>query len=806
MRSRPIWRARSSFLALLAALAGVTASAHAQGGQPGYREVEDNPPSQTHGYRGDVVPAVASDPVVPKGRRLGEGVIPTRPPFSARWGIAVPPGAAAPPDREAASDPPADGDGALSDASPAEPSPNPFRRSDGPTNTAPIDLPGDVALPGDGPPDVPARERLQVEVALPSSPDYSGGGAAGASARVEGTADRPAIEVRPVEPPAVEIPEPNPEPVASEPPASSNEAVPGDEPLKPIPDPQHAGPVEIDPASFNGATPGVTSREKLQTAWGPPKQVAKQGATELHLYTIEPFDRVEVALAQDKVSSIVIRLQQPFPAKTVAEQLELSRVRPVLISNELGEILGQAYPERGVIFAFEPSKEPGKTSMHVVQIILEPIGPEPFLLRAETILDVEPQHALADLDQALKMTPENARAQWLRARVLTALGQPGKALHSAAESVRLDPSNPHHHVTRAQILGQVGQYAEAREAAERALETGETRPHVKARALCLLGDLAGTGPETDYKKAIEYHIESIKTADPLAVSPHPAIRLAAKDVLVDAHLGAAHDIAWGVFKQKETAVPKWLSRASAFADEVMENDGGSDEYRFRVASRALAAYVGTRGELDPGDWAERCLEVGGRLIESARDSARKEQAAWNLGLALYDALQIYQLRTDSAKALKYGELAVRYLEQGGVARQNTMTYGYLMGRVYFRVGVVHAVGEQNHRAAITWFDKAVPLLSKPIPQQALGNLSRHGETFVSMAVSYWEVGQRERARDLTARGVAYMEQAVRDGSADSSILAVPYANLATMHEAMGEESMAEKWAEMAAQIRGTSVQ
>ena len=71
----------------------------------------------------------------------------------------------------------------------------------------------------------------------------------------------------------------------------------------------------------------------------------------------------------------------------MAQQLELTNVRPVLVSNELGEILGQVYPERGVLFAFEPSKEPGKASMNVAQIILEPITAEPFVLRAETNLD-----------------------------------------------------------------------------------------------------------------------------------------------------------------------------------------------------------------------------------------------------------------------------------------------------------------------------------------------------------------------------------------------------------------------------------
>jgi tetratricopeptide (TPR) repeat protein len=581
---------------------------------------------------------------------------------------------------------------------------------------------------------------------------------------------------------------------------------PPDQPLQPIPDPQHAGPMEIEAASFNGVTPGVTTAEKLQAAWGAPKQAGKRGDAETHLYAVEPFERVEVIIANKKVASIIVRLQQAFPAQTVAEQLELSQIRPVLVSSELGEILGQAYPERGVMFAFEPTNEPGKTTMRVTQIILEPVNAEPFMLRAETNLDNHPALCLTDLDQVLKMTPSNARAHWLRARVLSALGQQQKALQASAEAVRLDAGNSHYHVTRSQILGQVGQYDEAVEEAKKALSVSDRRPHVKARALCLLGDLAAAGPKHDYKEAIGYHIEAIKTADPLGVSPHPAIRLAAKDVLIDAHLGAANDIAWGAWKQKETAVPKWLNRALAFADEMIQNDGGTDEHRLRIATRALTAYVGAQGKLDPTEWTDKAVDTGSRLITAAKDISQKQQIAWDLGIALYDALQIYQMRSENEKALKYGELAIGYIEQGGPQKQQTLAYSYLLGRVYFRLGSIHAVGQQQHRTAITWFDKAVPLLSKPLPEEALRDLGRHGETFVSMAVSYWEVGQKEKALDLTTRGVALMEQAVKGGSADRSILAVPYGNLATMHQTMGQDVQAQRWAEMAAKSKNTTQQ
>lgn len=575
-------------------------------------------------------------------------------------------------------------------------------------------------------------------------------------------------------------------------------------PLVPVPDPAASVPPAVEAASFKGVTPGVTTQKELEQAWGAPKEIRKQNGTLIQLYQVEPFEQVEVSSRANRVASIVIRLDRSFPADAVAQQLELTNVRPVLVSNELGQILGQAYPERGVLFAFEPSKETGKVSMQVAQIILEPISAEPFVLRAETNLDSQFELSLNDIKEALKLQPGNARAYWLRSRLLMAMGDYDQALAASGKAVGLEPENARYRVTQAQVLGLLGRLDEATEAAQKAIETSARRPHVKARALCLLGDLAASEPRPDYRKAIQFHTQAVKEADPLAASPHPAIRLAAKEVLLDAHLGAAHDIAWGDWKQKPVAVTKWLSQAEAFAEDLIKSEGANQDLRFRVSTRALATYVGMRGELDPSKWANMAIRTGKQLLASTDDRFRKAQLRWDLGMALYDALQTYQMRNEHDSALKYGELAIEYLEQGDQRKQSATT-GYLLGRLYFRLGAIHAIGHKNHHAAITWFDKAVPLLEKPIPKEAAADLGRHGETFVSMGVSYWAAEQREKAVELTQRGAELMEQAVELGSLDKSALAVPYANLASMHRQLGRKEKAEQFEERTAKLKKTRV-
>lgn len=572
-------------------------------------------------------------------------------------------------------------------------------------------------------------------------------------------------------------------------------------PLVPVPDPLGSGgPVQVEAASFKGVTPGVTTVEEVEKTWGAPKEISKQKNKVIQLYAVEPFNRVEVSYIGQRVASVVIRLDRAFPANAVAQQLELANVRPVLVSNDLGEILGQVYPERGVLFAFEPSKEPGKATMRVSQIILEPISAEPFVLRAETNLESRYELALRDLDQALKLQAGSARAHWLRGRVLVAMGEYEKAEVASGEAVRLEPENAHYWVTRAQILGLLGRLAEATQGAQKAVETSQRRPHVKARALCLLGDLAASGPKPDYKKALQFHTQAVEEAGALTADPHPAIRLAAKEVLVDAHLGAAHDIAWGNWKQKEAAVSRWLAQAEAFAADLVEKEGRNPELRFRVSTRALAAYVGVRGKLDPSNWADAAIRTGKELIAATEDPVRKARLQWDLGMALYDALQTYQMRSEHDTALKYGEWAIEYLEQGEQEKQSPTT-SYLLGRLYFRLGAIHAIRDDNHRAATAWFDKALPLLEKPVPNEAFADNGRHGETFVSMGVSYWEAGDRQKAVEVTERGLEFMEQAVKQGTLDEKALTVPYSNLASMHRQLGRKDKAQQFEEMAAKLQ-----
>ncbi len=142
-------------------------------------------------------------------------------------------------------------------------------------------------------------------------------------------------------------------------------------------------------------------------------------------------------------------------------------------------------------------------------------------------------------------------------------------------------------------------------------------------------------------------------------------------------------------------------------------------------------------------------------------------------------------------------LVVKYLEGAAAHRQQTPHEMYLLGRLYFRVGALHAIEKQDHATAVAWFDKSRPLLERPLPTTATADVGWVGESFVSMAISYWEVGRRDDGVRLTEHGLALVEQGIKEKVIGEHALTAPYTNLAFMHRELGDANKADGFIEMA---------
>jgi tetratricopeptide (TPR) repeat protein len=329
------------------------------------------------------------------------------------------------------------------------------------------------------------------------------------------------------------------------------------------------------------------------------------------------------------------------------------------------------------------------------------------------------------------------------------------------------------------------------------LETAELPQIVRARALAQMGELAAQGGVHDCRQAVKYHMEAIRVADPLAIDYHKTVRRAAKQILIDSHLAIARDIAWGHWQQKSRAAPLWLARAWEFAEETIARDQGSVELRLRVAQHALLALAGFPSEEGPSEWVEKAQAAAEEIARNTDDALGRQRAQWQLGVAYFHAMQMEHMRGEVEAGLKYGELAVQQLESGSANRVLGPEDDHLIGQLFFSIGALHAVHRGDHEEAVSWYERAAPALVRTAPVSPLTDPKRHGDALVSMGVSYWELGQKEKAVELTKMGAETIRTVVEDGLVDQVALAVPFSNLAAMHEMLGEAEQAQNYAEMA---------
>ncbi len=437
-------------------------------------------------------------------------------------------------------------------------------------------------------------------------------------------------------------------------------------------------------------------------------------------------------------------------------------------------------------------------------MLLEPIDAQPFIMRAAANGDVQVRRSLRDLDYALALDPRSSQAHWLRSELLLQMGRFGDALESVDAALRLDPKRPAYLLDKAEILGRLDRNAEAIAITKGVLAAADLAPLAKAQALNRLADLVASGPDHDYPQAIELHLSAIKAALPLAADHRSAIRRGAKRVMLAAHLGAADDIAFGVWQQKEATTARWITRADELAKDLIQHEGADPALRLRVVRRALDDRVAIEGRWDASDWTIHALEEGQKLIETADDPLRRQGLEWELGRALFDIGELDHLAGFSDHSLTDSMLDLQYLEAGAKHRQQTAEDLYLIGRLYAHIGVIHATREKDHAAAVVWFDKAMPLLDRPLPPNGLANLGRHGQSFVAMGISYWQTGQRDKALALTQKGVNLMAKAVDSKLLDRKALAIPYGNLAAMHRQLGHIAEAKSFQEIASRYDGSS--
>jgi tetratricopeptide (TPR) repeat protein len=547
------------------------------------------------------------------------------------------------------------------------------------------------------------------------------------------------------------------------------------------------------PLTWHGIRPGDSTWDDVQRLWGTPKSSAPQPPGWQHTFDVGPVRDVRVTIGgAGRVEAIVVPQRQPPTLEAAARALNLAPAAGVMILDDDSRVVGQAFPEHGVLLVLADGEPP-----RVAHVLLETIQPQPFLLRAETYWRIAAQQALDDTRHVLRLDQRNAAVHWLQARIWLAQGDAARAWEASQEAVRLDP-RPEYLVTQAEALLARGQRPEAQALAQRVLEQAQTLPEVRAAAHLVLGRCQETDWRQDTRRAVEHHMQALQIAQQVVNDPRLAVRRAAREVLIEAHLEIAHDIAWGYWKQRQETVDKWLAQAEQLLDDALDPIS-LPYYRLHVAQRALAALVGLRDQADPRPWVQRAEAGAVALRQTSHDALSQRHASWLLGLALSDAARIHQLRGEADQAIQTGQRALEHLQQGAAQRGEQPAVALALAEAAFRLGNAHAVLRHDHAEAVRWFEQAMPQLARPLPPGAQRQMGHYGQMLVSMAISYWELGDRQRGLELTRDGTKVVEHAVAQQWLPPSALRVPYTNLAKMYEALGDAEQAQRYRDLAAQ-------
>jgi len=630
------------------------------------------------------------------------------------------------------------------------------------------------------------------------------------------TEDVPPVASAPAEPVGDPYAAPAPTEVIAEPAASESPAPADDAPKplesvgEPAPLPTAAPPGEneqdaaaeppvdkepkiaLDPASLDGVRPGTTTRVELHKQWGAPAQSQRVAGGTRETFELKNLGRVQAAIFEGTVSSLTVQIQKPMPLADIVKRLELEAFEPAVILDESGETLGAVFPERGVLLGYLPKSKPPK----VFQVVIEPIDAQHFVARADAHLGGDYEKALKDVERALAVAPDHAQALHLHGELMLRSGKLEEALKSAQRASDLEHDVAGHRLLVARALAAAGDYPAAITCLRGILEAPQLDDLDAARAALYLGDYLGQSSKRDFAEAIKQHQQAISLAEPLMGSKDRTIRRAAKEVLLGAHLGVAYDIGNGRWQQKTDAVAKWIDRAAVFADDLMRKENAGSEPRLEVYIGALAAIGGIDSPPDCSKWVEGTRVLGQKLFDAAKDPVRRAELAWQLSRALSDAVEIETNSGHGDEAFNLGTVAIALMDEAAPIAESLPIYSYQRGRLCYRIGAAYAVARGDHVQAIVWFERASPLLESPVPAAAIES-GAHGETFVSMAVSYWEQQAREESLRLTNQGLKLMEQAVEDGTLDAAALAVPYGNLSVMHEELGDQEQAKWCADLA---------
>ncbi len=544
-------------------------------------------------------------------------------------------------------------------------------------------------------------------------------------------------------------------------------------------------------ASFLDITPGRTRRDELHN-----RVIARSASTpnlkaDRWTVSVEPFKSVEIVFRSDLVERVTVEFNEGKPFEEVREQLRLGRFALVADETLQAEEVAWVVPERGLRLWLRKASEP----LLVTRIELFEPHAEDLRLRAWRNESLRIGEILADLEYAVSVNPADEWALLGIARQWERIGYADRAY------ARLAASNVKSELVQlelARLFVADGRADKALLALGRVTLPEEPPPLVASmRSLVRADALTADHFVSKPQEALAEYVAAIQAAQASLVKGQSLERDLAREILLEAHTGAARAIANGPFSNRVESAKRWLAQAEQIVQHVEQAGATWPLGRGRVWAAQLACFVVLKDPSIPHPSETQLQQWTDMLLAEVDPYGERCAKTWagRLWLQLAEAALA---KGQADAALRAVELAATLLSE---TTQTPPPYPYgevWLGQAYYLLGAVHAIARRDHRTAVRWYDRALPLLREPADR--LLGARWLGNQWVSLAISYWETGDQTAAVRYTETGWQILRQAIQAGRCPPEAAEVARQNLAFMYRRLGQAEKANQLIEMA---RGT---
>ncbi len=547
---------------------------------------------------------------------------------------------------------------------------------------------------------------------------------------------------------------------------------------------------------FQGVMPGVTPHSKIVELLGKPRAKIETGGRVVNVYAIEPYDRVGIVLRGDVADSIHLHYKQPLNLKQAASELGLDPATAVTQTTSAAHEFLLTWPDEGISLHFQRSAGVDVVS----RVAFTTAQPDAFLLRGLNRQWRDYNGALHDARAVQSLDPRREEAYRLEAQVALRMGQTAVAKKAIAAARAVTSATIDLLLLQVQVATAANEL-DGLMRQIRAIRNDVQLPALtRAKAAFAMGQINTKLSSPNYKQAFSFHSEANQRARELLKSSELAEQFGALELMVNAHLAIAHDIAYGEYTAEEQnrAVPKWIELSWKFTAHLLANNYHDQALGLDVCRSSLELLKKLGKSVPLEVWEERITQQTASVLQLKGTSTEfMDHMRWQQAMALYHATIIARQGKDGNRVQQLGLAAYQLFRGPLTATTKTNhwdsipTKAAMIGLCY-TLGSVEAIDNLDHVKAIQWYGQALQYLDTPNIQQfaaehstnqAIG-LGWHGERLVSMGLSYWSTGNKTQGLRLTQQGIAWIETAVRDHGFPNHHLKIPYSNLAVMTKSL----------------------